>query len=186
MRMTASWSGSHDPAVYKSVTRRSVPMASSPSDPQQTDRHRSRHPGMRKARLAVHHRCACSGLKALRNTSAARRHTAKLCYRFGPLTPSARSANLIAGDGTKNGLCAPNKEPVTNQKPLLDRKSPIQVRIHLPPAESQQTSGSGSDDAQAPRWALSSASLANPISRMTNGSSRKPLATTQVVNSGFL
>ena len=27
---------------------------------------------------------------------------AKLCYRFGPLTPSARSANLIAGDGTKN------------------------------------------------------------------------------------
>jgi hypothetical protein len=29
---------------------------------------------------------------------------AKLCYRFGPLTPSARSANLIAGDGTKNGL----------------------------------------------------------------------------------
>jgi len=29
---------------------------------------------------------------------------AKLCYRFGPLTPCARSANLIAGDGTKNGL----------------------------------------------------------------------------------
>src|SRR5260221_12717366 len=24
--------------------------------------------------------------------------------RFGPLTPSARSGNLIAGDGTKNGL----------------------------------------------------------------------------------
>ena len=29
---------------------------------------------------------------------------AKPCYRFGPLTPCARSANLIAGDGTKNGL----------------------------------------------------------------------------------
>src|SRR5215469_6821600 len=28
----------------------------------------------------------------------------KLCYCFGPLTPSARSANLIAGDGTKNGF----------------------------------------------------------------------------------
>jgi len=32
------------------------------------------------------------------------------------LTPSARSANLIAGDGTKNGFPAPNKEPPTNQK----------------------------------------------------------------------
>jgi hypothetical protein len=39
-------------------------------------------------------------VKALRNTSDARRHAAKLCCRFGPLTPSARSANLIAGDGT--------------------------------------------------------------------------------------
>src|SRR5690348_13176038 len=65
---------------------------------------------MQKARLAVHRRCACSGVKALRNTSDARRQAAKLCYRFGPLTPSARSANLIAGDGTKNGFSAPNKE----------------------------------------------------------------------------
>ena len=29
---------------------------------------------------------------------------------FGPLTPSARSGNLIAGDGMKNGFPAPNKE----------------------------------------------------------------------------
>jgi hypothetical protein len=35
---------------------------------------------------------------------------------WGPLTPSARSANLIAGDGTRDGLSAPNKEPATNQK----------------------------------------------------------------------
>src|ERR1700757_1706594 len=40
MRMTASWSGSNDPAVYKSVTRRSVPNGELPSDPQPTDRHR--------------------------------------------------------------------------------------------------------------------------------------------------
>src|ERR1700756_3692400 len=59
---------------------------------------------MKKAPVAVHHRSACSGVKALRNTSDARRQAAKLCYRFGPLTPSARSANLIAGDGTKNGF----------------------------------------------------------------------------------
>src|SRR5215831_8425922 len=36
MRMTASWSGSNDPAVYKSVTRRSVPNGELTSDPLQT------------------------------------------------------------------------------------------------------------------------------------------------------
>jgi hypothetical protein len=71
---------------------------------------------MQKARLGVHHRSACSGAKALRNTSAARRQAAKLCYCFDPLTPSARSANVIAGDGTKNGFLAPNKEP---EKPKM-------------------------------------------------------------------
>jgi hypothetical protein len=91
-----------------------------------------------KSPIAVHRRSACSGVKALRNTSAARRQAAKLCYRFGPLTPPARSPNLIAGDGTKNGFPAPNKEPAPDQKRLLDRKSPIQVRILFPPARSQQ------------------------------------------------
>jgi hypothetical protein len=73
----------------------------------------------------------------LSKTQRGRRQAAKLCYRFGPLTPSARCANLIAGDGTKNGFPPPNKEPIepiTNQKLLLDTKSPIQVRIHLPPS----------------------------------------------------
>ena len=101
------------------------------------DRHRQTLKLCRKkAPVAVHHRSACSGVKALRNTSDARRQAAKLCYRFGPLTPSARSANLIAGDGTKNGFPAPNKELTKNQKQPLDRKSPIQVRIRFPPAES--------------------------------------------------
>ena len=105
MRMTASWSGSNDPTAYKSVARRCTPMASSPRILNRpTDRHRSDTEAMPKARLAVHHRSACSGVKALRNTSVARRQAAKLCYRFGPLTPSARSANLIPGDGTKNGF----------------------------------------------------------------------------------
>ena len=79
---------------------------------------------MQKARLAVHRRSACSAVKALRNTSDARRQAAKLCYRFGPLTPSARSANLIAGDGTKNGFPAPNKEPSENQNDYLTGKAP--------------------------------------------------------------
>src|ERR1700756_2248924 len=97
---------------------------------------------MQKAPVAVHHRSACSGVKALRNTSFARRHAAKLCYRFGPLTPSARSANLIAGDGAKNGFPAPNKEPTTNQNHYLTGEAPYkfesiplqQERLVLVPA----------------------------------------------------
>src|ERR1700719_629094 len=78
----------------------------------------------KKAPVAVHHRSACSGVKALRNTSHARRQAAKLCYRFGPLIPSARSANLIAGDGTKNGVPAPNKEPAKTKNHHLTGKAP--------------------------------------------------------------
>ena len=91
-----------------------------PSDPQAP----TSPEAMQKARLAVHHRSACSGVKALRNTSDARRQAAKLCYRFGPLTPSARSANLIAGDGTKNGFPAPNKEPAKTKNHHLTGKAP--------------------------------------------------------------
>ena len=36
----------------------------------------------------------------------------------------------------KNGFPAPNKELAINRKTPLDRESPIQVRIHLPPARS--------------------------------------------------
>src|SRR6201982_166549 len=94
-----------------------------------------------KARLAVHRRSACSGVKALRNTSDARRQAAELCYRFGPLTPSARSANLIAGDGTKNGFPAPNKEPAKTKNHHLTGKAPskfesisLQQTVRLSPA----------------------------------------------------
>src|SRR5262249_10480534 len=53
---------------------------------------------------------------------------AKLCYRFGPLTPSARSANLIACDGTKNGLSRSEQKTVSkNPKQHVNRKSRIQV-----------------------------------------------------------
>jgi len=104
-----------------------------------------------KSPIAVHRRSACSGVKALRNTSAARRQAAKLCYRFGPLTPPARSANLIAGDGTKNGFPAPNKEPAPDQKRLLDRKSPIQVRIRFPPAASLLRKSSAGDPQHRPK-----------------------------------
>jgi hypothetical protein len=65
MRMTASWSGSNDPTAYKSVTRKCAPNGELPSDPQQTDRQApTRNHAMQKARLAVHHRSACSGCEA--------------------------------------------------------------------------------------------------------------------------
>src|ERR1700748_863558 len=120
MRMTASWSGSNDPTEYKFVARRCAPQWRAPLGSSGTDRPET----MQKARLAVHRRSACSGVKALRNTTPAKRQAAKLCYRFGPLTPSARSANLIAGDGMKNGLPAPNQEPGTNQNDYLTGKVP--------------------------------------------------------------
>src|SRR5215469_8740456 len=82
------------------------------------------HAQGKKSFIAVHHRSACSDLKARRNTSPVRRQATKLCFRFGPLTPSARSANLIAADGTKNGLPALNKEPARSQNDYLTRKAP--------------------------------------------------------------
>ena len=94
-----------------------------PSDSQQTDRTNQ------TPRYAKSPSRSSSSLRVLRRQGAAkhklaRRQAAKLCYRFGPLTPSARSANLIAGDGTKNGFSAPNKEPTTNQNYDLTAKAP--------------------------------------------------------------
>jgi hypothetical protein len=40
------------------------------------------------------------------------------------LTPSARSANLIAGDGTENGFPAPNKELAQTKNDHLTGKAP--------------------------------------------------------------
>src|ERR1700751_6222828 len=90
----------------KFAASKDAPMASSPRILNR--QHTSDAESLQKAPVAVHHRSACSGVKAcpwleqgaLRNTSSARRQAAALCYRFGPLTPSARSANLIAGGGT--------------------------------------------------------------------------------------
>src|SRR5689334_8831967 len=129
MRMTASWSGSQPTYRIQVCGVRIRPNGELPSD--HTQNSKVRHPAsQRKPHLTVHHRSACSRVKALRNTSDAKRQAAKLCYRFGPLTPSARSANLIAGDGTKNGFPAPNKEPAKTKNHHLTGKSPIQVRIH--------------------------------------------------------
>src|SRR5690349_547649 len=167
MRMTASWSGSNDPTAYKSVARRCALNGELPSDPQQTDRQApTRARSYAKARLAVHRRSACSGVKALRNTSDARRHAAKLCYRFGPLTPSARSANLIAGDGTKNGLSRSEQKTVsTTQNNRLTGKAPYKFESREAPGR-EETRPEGpfvlaivAEDAQKVRF--------GPVGRMT-------------------
>src|SRR6516225_5190309 len=70
-----------------------------------------------------------SSLRVLRRQGAAkhklaRRQAAKLCYRFGPLTPFCALREPDRSDGTKNGFPAPNKEPTTNQKHNLTGKVP--------------------------------------------------------------
>jgi hypothetical protein len=112
---------------YTSLSReeRCAPWASSPRI--STDRQVPSDAKLPIIPVAVHHRSACSGVKALRNSSAARRQAATLYYPFGPLTPSARSTNLIAGDGMKNGFPASEQRTGYKPKTTLDTKSPIQV-----------------------------------------------------------
>src|SRR6516165_615650 len=91
---------------------------------------------MQKAPVAVHHRSACSGVKALRNTSAAKRQAAKPWLAFRSLDPFRA---LREPDRRRRDEERPfRSEQRTGNKPkrLFDRKSPIQVRIHLPPPAS--------------------------------------------------
>jgi hypothetical protein len=70
-----------------------------------------------EASLAVHRPSVCSGVKALRNTSDAKAASRQAALAFrSPLTPSARSGNLIAGDGTKNGISRSEQRTVSKPK----------------------------------------------------------------------
>ena len=138
MRMTASWSGSTDPTAYKSVARKMCPNGELPSDSQQTDLQvPTRHRGMRKARLAVHHRSACSGVKALRNTSPLGGRPLLPFRSLDPFRPLREPDRR-----RRNEERLSRSEQRTGNKPKirLDRKSPIQVRIRFPPAQSQANS----------------------------------------------
>src|SRR5271155_203643 len=79
MRMTASWSGSE--RTYRIQVRGAKRRRNGelPSDLNGTHRHRPDAEAMQKSPIAVHHRSACSGVKALRNTTDAKRQAAKLC-----------------------------------------------------------------------------------------------------------
>jgi hypothetical protein len=120
------------------AARSCAPMASSPRI--NTPDKRCPTPQLKKP-FSGHHPSACSGVKALRNTSDAKRQAAKLRYASRSLDTFRALRDLIAGDGTRNGLSAPNKEPATNKKPL-DRKTLIQVsKLSVPFALSRYTKG---------------------------------------------
>ena len=70
-----------------------------------------------------------SSLRVLRRQGAAkhklaRRQAAKLCYRFGPLTPFCALHEPDRSDGTRTAFPLRNKEPTTNQKYGLTGKAP--------------------------------------------------------------
>src|SRR6516165_8071566 len=75
MRMTASWLGPEVDLPNTSLWRQKMPQWRAPLGSR----------SYAKAPVAVHHRSACSGVKALRNTSVAKRQAAKLWLAFRSL-----------------------------------------------------------------------------------------------------
>src|ERR1700738_5183204 len=98
-----------------------------PSDHYEDRRHHT--PELRrKAHLAVHPPSACSGVKALRNTSDAKAARRQAALAFRSLDPFRALREPDRRRRTKNGFPAPNKERSAKPtKQPLDRKSPIQV-----------------------------------------------------------
>src|SRR6516164_94921 len=96
-----------------------------PSDPQQMAPSDAKL--MQKAPVAVHHRSARSGVKALRNTSAAKRQAAKpwLAFRSLDAFRALREPDRRRRDEERPF----RSEQRTGNKPNkpLDRKTPIQV-----------------------------------------------------------
>src|SRR6516164_5251422 len=92
-----------------------------------TDRHRQTAKLCKKPPVAVHHRSACSGVKALRNTSAAKRQAAKpwLAFRSLDTFRALREPDRRRRD-EERPFPLPTKNRQQTKKPL-DRKTPIQV-----------------------------------------------------------
>ena len=138
MRMTASWSGSDRTYRIQVGGAKMRPNGKLPSN-HHSDRRRQTLELRRKARLPVHPPSACSGLKALRNTSLAKAASRQAALAFRSLDPFRA---LREPDPRRRDEERPSRSEQRtlskNQKQRLDRKSPIQVRIPFPPAGSQQ------------------------------------------------
>src|SRR5438309_5884592 len=111
------------------------PMASSPRIVTQTCAVR-RRTSKREAHLAVHRPSACSGVKALRNTSDAKAASRQAPLAFRSLDPlrALREPDRRRRDEERPSRS--EQKTLSKPKTLLDRKSPIQVRIPFPPAAS--------------------------------------------------
>ena len=86
MRMTASWSGSKRTYRIQVCGAKMRPNGELPSD-HYADRRRQTPELRRKAHLAVHRPSACSGVKALRNTSDAKAASRQAPLAFRSLDP---------------------------------------------------------------------------------------------------
>ena len=149
MRMTASWFGS---AWIHRIQVRGAMFRARSRVPLGSVRHLTgvirRWSFQERPHLAVHRPSACSGVKALRNTSDAKAASRQAALAFRSLDPfralrepdrrrrdEERPFPLRTKNSQQNPTTISDQLPIHGEKPL-DRKSPIQVRICLPPAVS--------------------------------------------------
>src|SRR5215470_14995459 len=135
MRMTASWSGSKRTDRIQVCGAKMRPNGELPSDHYADRRGHTPELG-RQAHLAVWRPAACSGVKALRNTSEAKAASRQALLAFRSLDPlrALRGPDRRRRDEerpfplrTKNWQQTANNNQRINCPQPLDRKSPIQV-----------------------------------------------------------
>src|SRR6202163_1602578 len=127
MRMTASWSGSKRTYRIQVCGAKMRPNGELPSD-HYADRRRQTPALRREAHRAVQRPSACSGVKALRNTSDARAASRQAALAFRSLDPfrALREPDRRRRD-EERPFPLRTKNSQQNRKQPLDRKSPIQV-----------------------------------------------------------
>src|ERR1700745_1818801 len=86
--------------------------------------HTSDAESLQKAPVAVHHRSACSGVKALRNTSTAKRQAAKPWLAFRSLDPFRALREPDRRRRDEERLFRSEQKTGNKPKRLLDRKAP--------------------------------------------------------------
>src|ERR1700737_422030 len=129
MRMTASWSGSERTYRIQVCGGKMRPHGELPPDLYGDIQQPSSDAGASQKRpLAVHRPSACSGVKALRNTSDAKRQSRQATLAFRSLDPFRALRKPDRRRRMKNGLSRSEQRTVSKtQKQPLDRKNPIQV-----------------------------------------------------------
>jgi hypothetical protein len=136
MRMTASWSG---PNLPNTSLRRAIRVQW--RAPLRSSRRRIagaiRRGASKKGPSPAYRPSVCSGVKALRNTSLAKAASRQAPLAFRSLDPfrAFREPDCRRWD-EKRPFPLRTKNCQHNPEQPLDRKSPIQVRISFPPAES--------------------------------------------------